>query len=171
MFDAPTSGLALYVTVDGQPANALPQDENGAALVLTSPDPAEDYITIEPVARNLAPGRHTMTVTASRGWDQWALNGFSVGYISYGIQAAWWFCGLPALSIFLLILAIVAGRRADWGSLGELDASIYRPRWRSRADDHDGRCRGSSYLDRLVNVGRTRSPACTGVSVTAVNWH
>jgi hypothetical protein len=29
----------LNVTVDGEPANALPQDENGAVLVLTAPDP------------------------------------------------------------------------------------------------------------------------------------
>lgn len=49
----------LYVTVDGNPANALPYDENGTVLVLTSPDPAEDYITIEPIAQNLNPGQHT----------------------------------------------------------------------------------------------------------------
>ncbi len=70
----------LYVTIDGEPANALPRDEHGAALVLTAADPAEDFITIEPVARNLNPGQHTMDVVASRGWEQWALNGFSVGY-------------------------------------------------------------------------------------------
>ena len=108
----------LTVTVDGQPANALPLDEHGAALVLTSPDPAEDTITIVPVARNLTPGRHTMTITASRGWEQWALNGFSVGFNPYGDRALWWAAGLLLLSLLLLILAVVVGWRADWGSWG-----------------------------------------------------
>ena len=46
----------LYATVDGQPANALPRDENGAALVLTSADPTEDYLSDEWIARNASPG-------------------------------------------------------------------------------------------------------------------
>ncbi len=70
----------LYVTVDGQPANALPRDENGSMLILTAPDPAEDYEALIPVATNLEPGVHTLEIVASRGWDQWALKGFSVGY-------------------------------------------------------------------------------------------
>ena len=70
----------LHVTVDGQPANALPRDENGSTLVLTAADPAEDYLAIEPIATNLEPGVHTVEITTSRGWDQWALNGFSVAY-------------------------------------------------------------------------------------------
>ena len=41
----------FYATIDGQPANALPRDENGAALVLTAPDPAEDYLSDEWLAR------------------------------------------------------------------------------------------------------------------------
>ena len=109
----------LYISIDGGPANALPYDEKGTVLVLTSPDPTEDYITIEPVARNLHPGQHTMTVIASRGWSQWALNGFSVGNAPYGNLAAWWFIGLLALSILLLLMAIAVGRQADWGSAGE----------------------------------------------------
>ncbi|MCB8925235.1 MAG: hypothetical protein H6652_06365 [Ardenticatenaceae bacterium] len=70
----------FYITIDGQPANALPRDENGAMLILTSAVKSDDYIATEPVARNLTPGVHTAQIIASRGWDQWALNGFSVGY-------------------------------------------------------------------------------------------
>ena len=68
----------FYVTVDGQPANALPRDENGASLVLTAPDPAEDYLAIVWLARGLEPGLHTGTLVADRGGEQWSLHGFSV---------------------------------------------------------------------------------------------
>lgn len=70
----------FYVTVDGRPANALPRDEYGSVLVLDAPNPNEDYLSIEPIARNLRPGRHTVEIIAHRGWSQWALNGFSVAY-------------------------------------------------------------------------------------------
>ena len=112
----------LTITVDGEPANGLPRDENGAALVLTSADPAEDYLAIEPVAKNLAPGPHTMTVIASRGWDQWALNGFSVGYRPY--QRGWTWL-LLSLSAILFCAAIVVGSRADWQTPGSHVRNAY----------------------------------------------
>lgn len=70
----------FYVTVDGDPANALPDDGEGTALVLTSPAPDDEFLSIETVVEGLEPGRHTLSVVAHRGWDQWALNGFSVDY-------------------------------------------------------------------------------------------
>ncbi len=112
----------LYITVDGKPANALPKDENGAVLLLTSPDPAEDFIVIEPVANNLDVGQHSMIVTASRGWDQWALNGFSVGYMPYHRYGV---AGLLAAFAILLVLAIAAGRHADWGVQGKRICDAY----------------------------------------------
>ncbi len=105
----------LYVTIDGEPANGLPRDENGAALVLTAADPEEDRISIEPVASGLAAGEHVMSVVAARGWDQWALNGFSVGYTPYQSGIIWLLLGLAAV---FLILALVTGRSADWGAPG-----------------------------------------------------
>lgn len=69
----------LYVTIDGQPANALPQDSTGAAyLILTSPDlqPRTDPILL---ATGLTPGPHTLALRADRGWDQWALVSVTVG--------------------------------------------------------------------------------------------
>src|SRR5690606_32589987 len=69
----------LYVEVDGQPANRLPQDARGAYLVLTSPTLAPEVVRV-PVASGLALGQtHTAVIRPDRGWDQWALAGFAVG--------------------------------------------------------------------------------------------
>ncbi len=104
----------LYVTVDGRPANALPRDEYGAALVLTSPLQEDDYLAIERVAQNLTPGTHTAEIVASRGWDQWALNGFSVAYRPsdrWAVRVTW---GLLAAAVLSLIMAMRSWRWADW---------------------------------------------------------
>ncbi|GIK57302.1 MAG: hypothetical protein BroJett015_29650 [Chloroflexota bacterium] len=104
----------LYVTVDGRPANALPQDEHGATLILTAADPAEDYMTIELVAAGLEPRLHTLEVVASRGWDQWALNGFSVAYHppDTAVTLVRWL--LIGTAVFSLILSIATACKADW---------------------------------------------------------
>ena len=104
----------LYITVDGQPANALPRDENGAVLILTSPDPAQDFMVTEQVAKNLQPGEHAMVVTAARGWDQWALNGFSVGYRPPESPFKWRIFAALTASVLLLALGFFTGRHTDW---------------------------------------------------------
>ena len=116
----------LYATVDGQPANALPRDENGAALVLTSADPNEDYLADEWLARGLSPGVHVLELTAARGWDQWALNGFSVAYRPPGAGPTWLPAALGALGLALGGLAVVVARGADWGAPGARLGSAYR---------------------------------------------
>lgn len=103
----------LNVLVDGQPANALPPDENGAALVLTAPDENEDFLTIVPVATNLAPGIHTLEITANRGWNQWALNGFSVRYAPPIPVSLMW--ALAGTAVFAFLLALYTASRAQWG--------------------------------------------------------
>ncbi|MBK9050442.1 MAG: hypothetical protein IPL78_05825 [Chloroflexi bacterium] len=115
----------FYATVDGQPANALPRDENGSTLVLTAPDPAEDYLALVWVARDLEPGPHTLTLVADRGWDQWALNGFSVLYRPNDTAYRWGLVGWAAAAISFLALAIYTGRRADWGRLGQTISLAY----------------------------------------------
>ena len=105
----------FYATVDGLPANALPSDEQGTTLVLTSPDPNQDTITTEWIARDLSPGLHTLELVASRGWDQWALNGFSVGYTPASITASWIPPALVGLAILFFSLALFFARRAAWG--------------------------------------------------------
>lgn len=111
----------LYVTVDGEPAGALPQDENGPALVLTAADPSEDYLETEVVARNLEAGEHTLQLIAHRGWEQWALNGYSVAY--HRPTTAYWIgvLGLVVLAVGALVIAArnaVAARPA-WARLGQ----------------------------------------------------
>ena len=69
----------LFVSIDGQPANALPRDENGAYLVLTSPD-HQPQVTTLPVAHGLQDGPHVAEIVAQRGWGQWPLVGWSVGW-------------------------------------------------------------------------------------------
>ncbi|MEA3338338.1 MAG: hypothetical protein U9R15_00075, partial [Chloroflexota bacterium] len=66
----------FFVSVDGEPANLLPQEERGAYLVLTSPDRAPQVVAI-PVASGLDDGPHIVDVVAERGWDQWPLVGWS----------------------------------------------------------------------------------------------
>ena len=114
----------LYMTVDGRPANALPRDENGTMLILTAADPNEDYIATEPVAHNLEPGVHTLEIIAARGWDQWALNGFSVGYRPPDAGSRWAMWGLGVTAVLALFFAFKNGKRADWGRLGETNLLV-----------------------------------------------
>jgi O-antigen ligase len=108
----------LYITIDDQPANALPQDEWGSTLILTSADPHEDTISLEWVARDLEPGIHTMTIVTSRGWDQWALNGFSVAYRPPDHTYRWGMAGLAATVVLAIFLTLGSARQAGWGVWG-----------------------------------------------------
>lgn len=66
----------LVVTVDGQPANALPRDEQGnAVLILHDPLAARLRVT---AADHLAPGEHTVTLRPVGGWGQWPLLALTV---------------------------------------------------------------------------------------------
>ncbi|MFW6097817.1 MAG: hypothetical protein ACOC9Z_07060, partial [Chloroflexota bacterium] len=106
----------LYVTVDGEPAPDLPYDGEGAALVLTTPDidPAAEYLDTVLVAKNLEPGLHEMTVEAYRGWDQWALNGFSVGYRPTSTVTSIGTLALLLGALVFVILGVFDARRVDW---------------------------------------------------------
>ncbi len=104
----------LNITVDGEPANALPQDEHGAALILTAPDPDKDYLTIETAATDLEPGVHVMEIRANRGWNQWALHGFSVRYVP--TAPVWPVSLLAGTAVLALALAIYTATQAHWGA-------------------------------------------------------
>ncbi len=127
----------LYVLIDGRPANALPPDENSAAagwghaLVLDTNDPESDTIATELVAKGLPAGEHLMAVTAFRGWDQFALQGFSAGYRpDLPHRNLQWLSG--GLALVFGLLALGSARRGRWGEspagrfLQTLDA---RRRW------------------------------------------
>lgn len=115
----------LYVTVDGQPANALPDDGDGAALVLTSASESDDLLDTELVVSDLSPGEHTMTIRAHRGWDQWALNGYAVGY--HPPETTYRLSMLVLLLVggAFVIMAFRTGRRADWGTAGGTLQRLY----------------------------------------------
>ncbi len=109
----------LYATVDGLPANALPRDEYGAALVLTAPDPTEEFISLETIARDLEPGEHALELEAARGWDQWALLGFSTGYTPPRGNTNLVIALLAVLSLVFAALAVQAGRGGAWVDAGQ----------------------------------------------------
>ncbi len=99
----------LYVTVDGRPSDALPQDERGAYLVLTSPDympHVEEATLADGLAQDAS---HTAHIEADRGWDQWAIAGWAVGAhiptLGYDATSA-------ALALVALGLAVLAVRTA-----------------------------------------------------------
>lgn len=108
----------LYAWIDGEAANALPHDENGPALVLTAADEADDYIAVEAVANDLAPDEHQLKLIAHRGWEQWALNGYSVAYHPPA-RAYYW--GMVALALALVTGvagALYFARQTAWGAFG-----------------------------------------------------
>ena len=118
----------FFVTIDGVPANALPRDEEGrATLILTAADPAADYVANEVVARGLPAGPHTLRLEPYRGWDQWALHGFSVLYRP-AAGGYWWGQGaLVGLAAAAALGAVVVGRGADWGGW----SASWRRRWQA----------------------------------------
>jgi O-antigen ligase len=108
----------FYITIDGQPANALPRDERGAYLQLIPPDATRTDIQTIPVATGLADTDHVAEIVAERGWNQWSLIGWSVGRSEdrSGLNAAYDLLFIS--SILLAIGAVYFGRKADWGSFG-----------------------------------------------------
>ncbi|MFQ5813622.1 MAG: O-antigen ligase family protein [Anaerolineae bacterium] len=66
----------LYVTVDGKPANRLPQDSQGRSyLVLHDPLYRTETVTL---ASGLADEVHEAELVAEGGWGQWAIVGWTV---------------------------------------------------------------------------------------------
>ncbi len=107
----------LYSTVDGQPANALPRDASGNAILNLTSDtrlPETNLVTVE---RGMGEGQHTLHIAADRGWDRWALAGFAV---SSGNLAAPYNrqISVAILTAFVSALAaVVTVWRFDWSPL------------------------------------------------------
>jgi len=119
----------LFVTVDGEPAPALPRDRDGRAYAVLF-DPLAEVATV-PLAEGLPPGLHTVEIEAERGWGQWALADWRVvdapdsaatrcwGYLLFGVLgllgiagAAW---SLPRIEV----TALARRFQAAWDRLGE----------------------------------------------------
>lgn len=107
----------LYCTVDGEPANALPGDDRGTYMVLTSPELAQEVVTV-PVGSGLAPGYHVLRVVPERGWAQWAIQGFTVGNRLPTSPVSWLGPLLMALAVAGLTGSVYWGRSTDWGAVG-----------------------------------------------------
>jgi O-antigen ligase len=107
----------IYATVDGRPANALPDDGKGTVLVLNDID-AVSAISIEPIAQNLNPGEHELVIRVLREGPQWAIDGFSVAYRPPNPGTAWLYALLSVVAISCALLAVRSGRHVDWGLLG-----------------------------------------------------
>ena len=96
----------LWVSVDGEPANLLPQVcQDGtcsAYLVLTAPDYTPRVETV-PVADGLGEGVHKALIVADRGWEQWPLVGWSAGRASGAQVYRWAAAGLAVLGLLCLV--------------------------------------------------------------------
>ncbi len=105
-----------FVDIDGMPANQLMQEPRGAFLPMWSADLQPRTERIE-VARGLSPGEHTATITLERGWNQWALIGWSSQRSSNSARST----DFSLLRVLCVLLALVAGAllvmcllRAQW---------------------------------------------------------
>ncbi len=115
----------LYVTVDGSPANGLPRDNEGRAYVVLY-DTDHNVATV-PLARDLAPGTHTVEVVAERGWNQWALVDWRVGPDPVPNDWMWQLAAAGAAAAVLLVLLMRDVRGLDWGRLA--GAYLSWPQW------------------------------------------
>jgi O-antigen ligase len=115
----------FYIAIDGQPANALPRDDQGAYLQLIPPDATVTDIQTIPVATGLADTDHVAEIVAERGWNQWSLIGWSVcrsedrsgQNTTYGL--------LIVSGLLCAIGAVVFGRKADWGGFGRQVSALW----------------------------------------------
>jgi len=109
----------LYVTVDGMPANQLPQDETGEAgrayIVLYDSAPA---VATVPLATGLSPGPHTVEVVAEGGQGQWVLVDWRVGMEPVRDGYGWKVAGLAVAGLVLVALLVRDARRVEWAALG-----------------------------------------------------
>jgi O-antigen ligase len=123
---------AFYVTIDGEPADHLPQDDRGAYLILTSPDRMPQVATIS-VAQGLDDGPHIAEVVVDRAWDQWPLAGWQVSRAPAGTPSgravAWW--GFATGSSLILLLGVILWRLAR--SLARRRDAVETP---ARASNH-----------------------------------
>jgi hypothetical protein len=109
----------LWVTVDDQPANALPQDSAGRSYVVLY-DPLRQTAPVT-LARHLPAGRHTAVIEADGGWEQWAISGWAVSSPADSRAAQ------LGLAVFGL-LALLSGGALAW-RIGPNAAAIAQTLW------------------------------------------
>ena len=107
----------LYVTVDDEPANALPRDEQGRAYVVLH-DKDSSRVTV-PLATGLKPGTHRVDVVAEGGQGQWPLMEWRVGPTPVRGAMLWKAAVLIALALVSVALLVRDVGRVRWSSLAE----------------------------------------------------
>ncbi|WP_169238770.1 O-antigen ligase family protein [Candidatus Roseilinea sp. NK_OTU-006] len=126
-----------FVRVDGRPANRLPTEPRGAYLIMTSPG-LYPVIEMIPVADGLGEGEHVAEITVDRGWNQWALIGWSSAPVGdWRLAIGEWFAaGIGVLSAIALIVLAPRARWGEWWAARMAHLRSHRPdtaRWNARA--------------------------------------
>ena len=115
----------LYLTVDGQPANATPRDSSGNSFISLRSDSLRPEIALAPVSRALPDTPHTLHAVADRGWDRWALAGFAV---SSGDLAAPYNAQIAVALLTVAVSAVgvvVAALQINWRPLANRTAGLW----------------------------------------------
>jgi len=105
----------LYVTVDGEPAPALPRDASGRAYVTLYDE--EPIVATVPLAVDLEPGPHSVEIVAERGQGQWLLVDWRVGSASPAGHS-WKIAGLALAGCALLVLVAFDAHGLPWRDSG-----------------------------------------------------
>jgi len=113
----------LYVTVDGAPANALPQTEQGGYIVLRSATLQPETVTIR-VASGLSDGVHQAEIVPYLGYERWILAAIAVGESPPA----------PPLSIFGGIGAALIGLGGALWSVRHMPRDSRRRTWQALRD-------------------------------------
>lgn len=114
----------LWITIDGQPANALPQNGQGQSYVVLY-DPLRQPASVT-LAQHLPAGQHTAVITADGGWGQWAITGWSVYNLPDTRQArtGLMIAGAVAVVSGLGMLRLLVSARADGVALARRWSAI-----------------------------------------------
>jgi O-antigen ligase len=115
----------LYITIDGQPANALPRDERGAYLQLIPPEINQPEVRTLPVATGLNDGEHRVEIVTERGWQQWSLIGWSVGREDDRGALDGMIGVLSVLGLAVAYSAWRNARRMRWREVGGRVSAVY----------------------------------------------
>lgn len=139
----------LYPTVDGERPNALPVDAAGNAYVVLTSDSLEPSLDLVPVARDLPPGQHTLSVIADdlvpdEAQDRWALVGYAVSSgnlkTPYDRQLT-----VAAITVIIAAVAVIGtGRNIAWATVRRVFTTLW---------------------DRLDNAGQLIVSAVTSVAL------
>src|SRR5690606_10878621 len=115
----------LYVTVDGQPANALPRDAAGNAYIVLSSGSREPQTGPVAVVRDLPYGTHTIEVIADQGFDRYALAGFAVGTGNSARTYDAWGAGALLAFASSIFAAVVSGMALPWQTWNRRASSLF----------------------------------------------